>query len=314
VRLAPKILVDGATWLARSQTYQFAVFGRKISGASAGINALADGRADAIAAFTTELLPDVNDGRLALEAGRGLVLEDLAALHALDARPDGWWAGRVELRVAGIAAAASVAAGGSLDGRTAAVEGFDANGPTLARALAARGASVIAVSTTSGSAVLPRGIDPEVLESAWAAHGPEMVHQLGGASGESGAVFAVAADVLLVGSKVGVLDHEAADDLAAAAVVPSGPVPVTAKALATLRRAGVPVLPDFVTTAGHLAAWPTDGASPGGDLPGAAVALVEGALAEVMDHPSGPVLAACERAEAFLATWCAELPFGRPIA
>ena len=42
VRLAPKVLIDGATWLARSQTYQFAVFGRKASGASAGINAAAD--------------------------------------------------------------------------------------------------------------------------------------------------------------------------------------------------------------------------------------------------------------------------------
>ena len=45
-RLAPKVLVDGARWLARSQTYQFAAFGRPASGASAGINAPADGRAD----------------------------------------------------------------------------------------------------------------------------------------------------------------------------------------------------------------------------------------------------------------------------
>jgi hypothetical protein len=33
-----------------------------------------------------------------------------------------------------------------------------------------------------------------------------------------------------------------------------------------------------------------------------------------MDHPSGPLLGACEQAEAFLATWCDELPFGRPLA
>src|SRR6478609_6405778 len=50
-RLAPKLLVDGATWLARSQTYQFAAFGRKASGASAGVNSPADARAEALAAF-----------------------------------------------------------------------------------------------------------------------------------------------------------------------------------------------------------------------------------------------------------------------
>ena len=42
VRAAPKILVDGATLLARSLTYRFASFERQVSGASAGINAAPD--------------------------------------------------------------------------------------------------------------------------------------------------------------------------------------------------------------------------------------------------------------------------------
>ena len=73
------------------------------------------------------------------------------------------------------------------------------------------------------------------------------------------------------------------------------------------------VLPDFVTTAGHLVAWPADGAALPADLPAAAAELVSGAVGGLLDHPSGPLLGACEQAEAFLATW-AEVPFGRPIA
>jgi hypothetical protein len=100
----------------------------------------------------------------------------------------------------------------------------------------------------------------------------------------------------------------------ASAVVPWGPIPVTAKALAELRRAGVTVVPDFVATGGHLVAWPDVDAAPVGDLRAAAAESVAGVLGEVMDHPSGPLLGACEQAEAFLATWCDELPFGRPLA
>lgn len=98
-------------------------------------------------------------------------------------------------------------------------------------------------------------------------------------------------------------------------VVPSGPTPVTAKALARLRRAGKVVVPDFVSTAGPLfAGWPAAG--PGGpeDPARAAAEAIRGVMVDVMDHPDGPLLAACYRAEAYLATWCEQLPFGRPIA
>ena len=277
-RLAPKLLVDGATWLARSQTYQFAAFGRQASGASAGVNAAADVRGEALAAFVAELAPDVAAGTLLLEPGRGVGADDLAELRAADPRPAEWWDQRVLLRAAGIAAAAEAACGGSLDGRTVSVEGYDDSASAVADALTSRGAAIA-----------------------------------GGGPGPAAEVLHAAADVLVVGSKAGVLDHEAVPGVQAEVVVPSGPIPVSAKALAALGRAGVVVLPDFVTTAGHLAAWPLDGAALPADLPTAAAELVAGAVAGLLDHPSGPVLGACELAEAFLLTWVDELPFGRPI-
>lgn len=312
VRLAPKVLVDGATWLARTQTYQFAVFGRRASGASAGINAAADGRVEALAAFVGEVGPDAAAGALLLEPGRGVGADDLADLRGSDPRPAAWWDQRDELRAVGVAAAAATASGGSLDGRTVAIEGFDANGPALAAALSAAGATIVAVGTASGTVAAADGLVPTALTEAWSAHGAGFPAELGEA-GPAGAVLHAAADVLVVGSKAGALGHEAVPGVQARLVVPSGPIPVTAKALAALGRAGTVVLPDFLTTAGHLAAWPDGGGEPPADLPAAAADLVAGAVGGVLDHPSGPVLGACEQAETFLASW-AEIPFGRPIA
>jgi hypothetical protein len=127
-------------------------------------------------------------------------------------------------------------------------------------------------------------------------------------------VFGVACDALLVGSKTGALDHNGAPHVKAGVVVPTGALPVSAKALAMLSRSEVVVLPDFIVLGGPLAAWPGDGAGAPAEVGTAAAELVSSALGEVLGAPQGPVLAACERAEAFLLTWRPELPFGRPIA
>jgi hypothetical protein len=113
--------------------------------------------------------------------------------------------------------------------------------------------------------------------------------------------------VLVAGSKVGVIGHANVDNVKARLIVPSGPLPVTAKALASFGRSGTVVLPDFVTTSGNLAAWPSDGTSDD------AAALVRDGISKVMNHENGPLIGACEIAEAFLVSW-ASVPFGRPIA
>jgi len=96
--------------------------------------------------------------------------------------------------------------------------------------------------------------------------------------------------------------------------VPSGPIPVTAKGLAVLTRAGVRVLPDFITTAGPLVgglAPALDGSVASPSDVGEVVAAV---LTEVVDDEHSPVLAACRRAESFIGGWRPSLPFGRPLA
>ena len=114
-------------------------------------------------------------------------------------------------------------------------------------------------------------------------------------------------DVLFVAGKAGVLDHSAASAVQARTIVPLTPVPVTARALAVLGRADRVVIPDFLSTAAPLLAT-YDAA--GGDP----VQRIHTAVTDLADQGTGLWLAAAKAAEANLATWTKEKPFGRPLA
>jgi len=256
VRLAPKVLQDGAVLLARSTTYAFASFGiAGHAGASAAINAKPDDREAALAAFVDEVRPLAEAGQLRLAPSTGTSADDLAPLGGGDPDPT--------LAAAGAIAASRVA--GPLDWRTAAVVGA---GP-LAEAATAQ--------LTEAGATL---VDPR---------------------------FDSACDVLFVAGKAGILDHATAETVAASLIVPLTPVPVTARALAVLGKAGRTVVPDFLSTAAPLlATFDADGDDPVQRIREAAIGLA--------DHGAGMWLAAALAAEENLAGWTGEKPFGRPLA
>jgi glutamate dehydrogenase (NAD(P)+) len=315
-RLAPKILADGATLLARSNTYLFATFEQQAGGASAGINAKPEDRDAAIAAFVTEVGPLVAEGTFLTEPGKGVSAADLAPLLEADPRAALPAADGARLLGAGVATAVELALGGSgsLAGARVAVEGLDRATVSVVTDLASAGGQIVAVSTTKGTIADPAGLDPAALAEAVAAHGPAAVEQLGPEVGPAWKIFGADADVLCAGSKSGAVSDAGAGSVTAKVVAPIAPVPVTAKALAMLRRQGSIVLPDFVTIAGPMfASFPDEGAT-FDDVRATVVEQVGGALGEVLDHEDGPLLGACYRAEAFLRTWCDALPFGRPLA
>jgi glutamate dehydrogenase (NAD(P)+) len=312
-RLAPKILVDGATLLARSTTYLFASFEQQAGGASAGINTKPEGRDAAIAAFVDEVIPMAKSGTFLTEPGRGLSAEDLAPLTAADPRVGLSFDESHSLLGHGVALSAARALG-DLSGRTAAVEGLDRLNVSVLTELAERGASVVAASTTSGTISDPAGLDVAALSAAITEQGPAAVEGFGPEVAPAGAVLAAEVDLLCLGSKPGILDHEGAADVRARCLVPIGPVPITAKGLAVLRRAGAIVLPDFITTSGPMfGAFPDEGATIA-DVRRRVEDEIGGALDDVLDHEDGPLLGACYRAEAYLETWQETLPFGRPLA
>jgi glutamate dehydrogenase/leucine dehydrogenase len=317
VRLAPKILVDGAALLARSQTYEFASFELTIGGASAGINTKPDGRDEAVKAFVAEVGDWVADGSLCLDAAKGLSVADLEPLAAGDPRADLARSATADLTAVSLVAGARAAIG-DLDGRRVAIEGVDALGSVAVAAVerfSNLGARVTSLSTAMGTAVVPDGFAAGVLADALAEHGPALVTELSDEPGKPWEAIGAEVDVLLVGSKAGVLTHDNAGHVKAAVIVPAGRVPVTAKALAALRGAGIVVLPDFITLAGPgLIAWTEPEITDVTDASQRIEAAVGAVLAEVLGHDDGPLLAGCYRAETFLRTWRDALPFGRPLA
>jgi len=119
--------------------------------------------------------------------------------------------------------------------------------------------------------------------------------------------FDLDCDALLVAGKAGVLEHDLAATVQAKAVVPLTPLPVTARALAVLGRAGIVVVPDFLSTAAPLlAAVDADG--------GDAMTRVHDAVAALAPEGTGLWMAAARQAEDHLKAWQDELPFGRPLA
>ena len=128
-----------------------------------------------------------------------------------------------------------------------------------------------------------------------------------GAIAQTQAAFDSPCDALLVAGKAGVLEHDLADTVNAAVVVPLTPVPVTARALAVLGRAGVVVVPDYLSTAAPLlAAMDPDGGDP--------TTRVHDAVAALAQEGTNLWMAATLQAETHLANWRPALPFGRPLA
>ena len=262
LRVARKLLVDGAWNLARSATYSAASFGLEVSGASAGVNVDGEGRDAAVATVVAELAARTGSPTLALDAGKGCTPNELTELTVRDPRSparfdDG-------LLAIGIVAAAEAALG-SLEGTTVAIE---------------------------------PGLSVDLLDQKFRSRGASMVEMTDG--------LISACDVLCIGSRPALIDHDLASALRAKVIVPAGPLPVTARGLAVARREGVMVLPDFVSLAapmvvGFAGSTTTD--------VGERIAAV---ITEVADHPEGHFLGACERAESFLDSW-ANVPFGRPL-
>ena len=141
VRSARKILPSGTSDLARSMTYALATFEMQRSGASAGINAVDEDRADAVAKFATEIAPMVASGRFLPEPGTRVPRTALESLAEADPRAA---IGEVadQATVAGVVAAAAYAAGG-LDGRTVAVEGSGSICDALTIAVEDRGGTIV---------------------------------------------------------------------------------------------------------------------------------------------------------------------------
>ena len=356
VRLGTKLIPSNATMLVRHQTYVFATLEMQRSGATIGLKSDPADVATAVSALANELAEEFSSQRLLVAPGLRLDANTLSPVLAHDKRNQIFADEREgisfgdELLGVGASTAAAAALDGdiaaALEGKKVAIEGFNTVGLALAREVAARGATVIAVSTDKGCA--SGDFSPAALADALFAGGAAgdtasntaggaaggaagdtiittLADSHGGTAGKSWEIWGSEADVIFCGSKPGALSGEGATAIikngtgngstgnGGAAVVPWTAAAVSSKALAALRNAGNAVVGDFVSAVGPALSWWASPETTHDQLREQTQSVVEAVMSETAGHEDGYYMSACYRAERFMSTWLDELPFGRPL-
>jgi glutamate dehydrogenase (NAD(P)+) len=197
------------------------------------------------------------------------------------------------------------------DGRSVAIEGFGKVGGGVAHEVVRRGGRVVAVSTLAGCLADPAGLDVEELLTLRRTYGDACVRHYGRPVGPPAELFtAVDADVVVPGTRPGVISARTAGSLPPGVqmVAPAANVPYTAPGADVLRQRGIVALPDFVCNAGAALGYrSTPDATPDQVLVSVG-GTISGLIADLMDHPGGPLTAAYERGDAFLRGWWGEPP------
>ena len=318
VRSAPKILQGGAKDLARSMTYSFASFELQYGGASGGINAKPDERGEAVESFVKEIQEVVQNGSLGLDPGKGISAGGFDALAAVDSRNkvrfETFQKDPLHLFLSGLGPVECADHLLGLDGKTVAIEGFGAHSVAMVELLVERGAKVVGISTLSGSTSNSGGFSAEEIRDAWKNRGADFVTDEGEEAEPAWKIFQCETDILFAGSKMGAVNHTTAEKLDIKALIPHQPIPFTTKALAVLQRKDCLVAPCFIPVAGPLFSYWSDDKSEIADIVAKASSEMKLALDEAGGHEDGLFLGSCYRAEAFLASWQKNLPFGRPLA
>jgi len=319
-RLAPDVTERETQLLARAMSYKFAVLETRFGGAKGAIRATPETRDDAVRRYVDEIRPMVVATKFLTATDLGTLPKDLESLPGTDQ------AGLMHteyrgmpldayLTGLGVATAAEKVLGG-LDGRTAAIEGFGKVGGATAVEMARRQARLVAFSTIHGFVQRRSGFDVDELLDLRSRYGDRLVEHLGEEVRPVADLFAVEADVLVPGARIGVIDESRARALKARVVAPGANVPYTAGALEVLRERGIPALADFVCNAGATIGYVTEGLLRADEAVAAVEKRVRELTEESLKDPKGPVAGAARIAEAHLRTWLepAQMPDGPALA
>ena len=328
-RLAPDVTVAEVALLARAMTYKYAALGIQMGGAKAGLRgdpADRTAKADLLARFCAEIRPLTDGRRFLTGPDMGTAEEDFAPLRERRAAPGAMRAvvGGVPfedmLTGYGVAVAAETALaarwGWGWDNRSVAIEGFGKVGGGVAREVIRRGGRVVGVSTLAGYIADPSGLDVELLLGLRREHGDACVTHYGRPAGPPGELFsAVAADVVVPGTRPGVISGRVAGSLPAAVrvVAPAANVPYTAPGAEVLDQRGIVALPDFVCNAGAVIGYRSDPDATPAEVLAAVDTKIAELIGEGLRHRDGPLAGACQRAGTFLRSWWGEPP-GPPFA
>jgi glutamate dehydrogenase/leucine dehydrogenase len=261
VRMRPGIMAAEVARLARAMTVKNAVAGLPHGGGKSGIAMPADlpaadhervmrGFARAIEQLTDYIPgPDMGTSETSMayvhdEIGRAIGLPSVLGgvpLDELGATGFGVAVCADVLREAGVL---------ELAGARVVIQGFGAVGASAARALAERGASVIAVSDIGGALWNPDGLNVAAL-IAHKSDGPVAAFD-GGTPVPRDDILGMDCEILVPAAQPDVVTAENAGKVSARVVLEGANIPVTREAEAELAGRGVLCIPDVVANAGGV--------------------------------------------------------------
>ncbi len=262
VRMAPDVTLEECVRLARAMSLKSAAAGLPHGGAKSVIVAdpampLPDKErqirafAQAIAHLTDYVPgPDMGTNETCMawirdEIGRAAGLPRVLGGIPLDE------IGATGLGIAVSAEAAEEFGGIALAGARVAIQGYGAVGRHAARHFSNRGARIVAVADSRGTALCPDGLDPARLD-ALKADGRPVADYPGASAADRDAVIAAECDILIPAARPDIIDCANAGAISASLIVQGANIPATVEAEAALHERGVLVIPDFIANAGGV--------------------------------------------------------------
>jgi glutamate dehydrogenase (NAD(P)+) len=274
IRYHPDVTLEETKALSMWMTWKCALMGLPFGGAKGGVvvnpKALSEDELQRMTRrYTTEIInfigpevdipaPDVGTGprEMAWIFDTFSMNKGYSVLGVVTGKPleIGGSLGRVEATARGAAFCAREALrkqGQSVDGRRVAIQGFGNVGRNLALILAEQGASIVAVSDSSGGTYNAQGIDVQAAVEHKSLHG-SFDGFAGGEAISNEEVLTADCDVLAPCALEQVITGENADKVRAAIVAEGANGPVTPEADQILEDRGVLVLPDVLANAGGV--------------------------------------------------------------
>lgn len=262
VRMRPDITANEVARLARAMTFKSAVAGLPHGGGKAGIMAPPDlppaEHERVIRAFAraieqlTDYIPGPDMGTTETsmayvhdEIGRAVGLPSVLGGVSLDKR------GATGFGLAICAEVLSEAKVLDLAGARVVIQGFGAVGSHAARALASRGATVIAVSDIQGATWNADGLDVQAL-MAHQQPGNSVAGFAGGLPVPRDDILGFDCDILVPAAQPDVVTTENAGKIAARVVLEGANIPITHDAEDELYHRGVLCIPDVIANAGGV--------------------------------------------------------------
>ncbi len=265
LRMRPDVTGAELALLARTMTLKYGFLGMPKGGAKGGIRFDPEGDPvevkSVLCRFGRAIRPLIESGRympgpdMGVDNGRlRYLLEEsgatirAGALWPFSLQGDFTAAGVVEsfgrsARWLGIPAA----------GRTASIEGLGAVGLNVARRLAAQGVRITAVATRHGAIGVEEGIDPARWVSFIEEHGESAVGSFPGAERlDRGEFLSRRVSAFIPCARHHTVTPADASRLGTKLIVAGANNPLSSDAREAAERAGIAVLPDFVTNAGGV--------------------------------------------------------------